>query len=119
MERRAGGWFTEFSLLQSIDPCVHTKLAVQIFLLSACGRNLGPVRRRTRKINTRDQPQTFICKISEISRSMRTTQRKGISARMLKRRSTFSMMTLWKDLPGERKAKKGKIATVLLFNDIC
>ena len=110
MERRAGGWFTEFSLLQSIDPCVHTKLAVQIFLLSACGRNLGPVRRRKRMINTRDQPQCFICKISEKSRSMRTTQTKGISARILRRRSTFSMMTLWKDSPGEREAKKRKFA---------
>ena len=80
---------------------------------------MGPVRRRKRKINTRDQPQSFIRKISEKSRSMRTTQTKGKSARILRRRSTFSMMILWKDSPGESEAKKGKIAYVLLFNDIC
>ena len=80
---------------------------------------MGPVRRRKRKINTRDQPQSFICKISEKSRSMRTTQTKGISARMFRRRSTFSWMILWKDSPGESEAKKGKIAKLLLFDNIC
>ena len=62
---------------------------------------MGPVRRRKRKINTRDQPQSFICKISEKSRSMRRTQTNRISARILRRWSKFSMMTLWRDSPGE------------------
>ena len=80
MERRAGGWFTEFSLLQLIDPCVHTKTSRSNILTLSLWEKLGASQEEEKEDqHKRSAPVFHLQNIREIKKHEDNANERDIS----------------------------------------